>query len=97
MESVVADRARCAHRFFDIAGFYDMLDPVGITRPNAGQKICLQLEPDREPIVFRLTHPTARRLQAIGNAEQILHMMPNFVRYDVGLCKVASSTQTLLQ
>jgi len=97
LESVIANRAGRAHRFFDIAGFHNVLDPVGVTSPNAGQEIRLQLKPDREPIVFRLTHPTARRLQAIGDAEQILHMMPNFVRNDVGLCEIPSCTQALLQ
>jgi hypothetical protein len=58
LKSVIANRAGRAHRFFDIAGFDHALDPVGITGPNAGQKICLQLEPDRELIVFRFTNPT---------------------------------------
>src|SRR6185312_8171178 len=85
------------HRFFDIAGFYNVLDPVGITGPNACQKICLQLEPDRELIVFRLTHSTARRLYTIANTEQILHVMSNFVGDDVGLCEIASCTQAFLE
>jgi hypothetical protein len=51
LKSIIANRARRAHRFFDIAGFYNVLDPVGITRPNACQKISLQFEPDRELIV----------------------------------------------
>ena len=60
MESVIANRAGRAHRFFDIAGFYNMLHPVGITSPNAGEKICLQLEADREPIVFSFADPATR-------------------------------------
>ena len=97
MKSIVANRARCADRFFYIAGFHNVLDPVGITRPNACQKISLQFEPDRELIVFRLTDPAARRLYAIADTEQILHMMSNFVRYDVGLRKVASCTEASLE
>ena len=97
MKSVIANRARRAHRFFDIAGFDNVLDPVGITRPNACQKIGLQLEPDRELIVFRLTHSTARRLHTIGYAEQILHVMSNFVGDDIGLCEIASCAQAFLE
>ena len=97
MESVIANRGGRAHRFFDIAGFDNALGPVGITGPNAGQKICLQLEPDRELIVFRFTDPTARRLHTIGNTEQILNVMSNFVRYDVGLREIASCTQAFLE
>src|SRR4029077_3864132 len=46
---------------------------------------------------FRLTDPTTRRLHTIGNTEQILHVMSNFVGYDVGLCEIASCTQAFLQ
>src|SRR5512132_2129721 len=74
-----------------------MLNPVGITGPNAGEKIRLQLEPDREPVVFRFADPTARRLHTIGNAEQVLHVMSNFVCDDVGLCKIASCPQAFLE
>src|SRR5262249_44817755 len=55
------------------------------------------LEPNRELIVFRFADPTACRLYAIGNTEQILHVMPNFVRYNVGLCEIASCTQAFLE
>jgi hypothetical protein len=97
LKSIIADRARCAHRFFDIAGFNNVLDPVSITRPNACQKICLELEPDRKLIVFRLTHSTARRLHTIANAEQVLHVMSNFVGDDVGLCEIPSRAETILE
>jgi len=97
LKSVIANCAGCPHSFFNIAGFDNVLNPVGIPSPNAGQKICLQLEPDRELIVFRLTHSTARRLHAIGDTEQILNVMSNFVGYDVGLCEVASRTQAFLE
>jgi hypothetical protein len=97
LKSVIANCVGSAHRFFNIASFDDVLDPVGIPRPNAGQKICLQLEPDRELIVFRLTNSTARRLEAIGDTEQILNVMSNFVGYNVGLCEIASRTQAFLE
>jgi len=97
LESVIANRAGRAHRFFDIAGFDNAFDTVGITGPNAGQKICLQLEADRELIIFRFTDPTAHRLHTIGYTEQILHVMSNFVGYHIGLCEIASCTQAFLE
>jgi hypothetical protein len=97
LESVIADRSGRAHRFFDIARFDDALYPVGVTSPNARQKICLQLEPDRELIVLGFTHPAAQRLHPIGNPEQVLHVMPNFMGYDVGLREIASRTQAFLE
>jgi hypothetical protein len=36
LESVIANRAGRVQGFFDIAGFDNILDPVGITGPNAG-------------------------------------------------------------
>ena len=74
-----------------------MFDPIGVARPNAGEKICLQLKPNRQPIGFRFTAPTARCIHAIGNAKQFLHVMSNFVRNNVGLCKIASCTQAFLK
>jgi hypothetical protein len=61
LESIIANRAGRAHCFLNISSFYNMLDPVGVTSPNAGEKICLQLEPDRQPIVFSFADPTTRR------------------------------------
>ena len=97
LESVVANRAGRVHRFFNVARFDNVLHPVGIPGPNASQEIGLELEADRELIVFRLTHPTARRLRAIRNTEQILHVMPNFVGYDVRFREITSGTQALLE
>src|SRR5690348_7201791 len=74
-----------------------MFDSVGITSPNAGEKIRLQLKPDRELIVFSFADQTAHRLYAIANAEQILHVMSNFMRDDIGLRKIASGTETVLE
>src|SRR5262245_24708789 len=74
-----------------------MLHPVSVTGPNSGQKICLQLKPDRELIVFSFTKPAARCLHAIADAEQILHVMTNFMRDHVGLCEIASGTQAVLE
>src|SRR5262245_7184415 len=74
-----------------------MLNAIGITSPNAGQKICLQLQPDRQPIVFSFTNPASSRLHAIGNAGQILHVMSNFVRDDVRLREIATCAEALLE
>src|SRR5690348_16624262 len=74
-----------------------MLDPVGVTRPNARQKVCLQLEPDREPVVFSLTDATARPLHTLRNAEQILHVMSNLVSDHVRLREIAACTQPFLE
>jgi hypothetical protein len=86
-----------AYRFFDVAGFDDALDPVGIPGPNAGEKICLQLEPDGELIVLGFTDPTAQCLHTIGNAEQILHVVSDFVSDNVSLCEISACTEALLQ
>src|SRR5262249_37110129 len=41
--------------------------------------------------------PTTRRLHAITDAEQILHVMANFMRDYVRLREIASGTETILE
>ena len=77
MESVIANPAGRAHRFFDIAGFHNAFDTVGITGSNAGQKICLQLEPGRpsESVcsLFEKTMRINNRLGGFSSAQTIEH------------------------
>src|SRR5262249_52154147 len=60
-------------------------------------KICLQLEPDRKLVVIRFAEPTTRRLHTITDAEQILHVMSNFMCNNVCLREIATGTQPLLE
>src|SRR5688500_625365 len=55
LKIIVADDAGGAQRFFDVAGFHDMLGPVGVMGPEAGEEIGLELEANRELVVFRFT------------------------------------------
>ena len=97
LESVIANRTGGANCFFDVTRFYDVFDPVGVAGPNTSEKICLQLESDREPIVLAWSHAAARRLHTICNAEQILNMMPNFMCDHIGLREIASRTKAFVQ
>ena len=97
LEIIVADHTRCAHCFFDVPNFHDVLDAISVTRPDTGEEIRLELEPDGELIVFCLADAAACAVQAIGDAEQLLHMMPDFVGDDVSLREIARRPEAITQ
>jgi hypothetical protein len=97
LEIIVADHTRRTHCFFDVAGFDDVLDAISVTRPDTGEEIRLELEPDGELIVFSFTDTSARALHTISNAEQVLHMMPDFVRDDIGLREITWRPEPITQ
>lgn len=68
LEIVVTNGARSANRFVDVAGFNDVLDAIGVTRPDSGEEISLQFESHGKPVVFGLAYPPARCIQFSGNA-----------------------------
>ena len=93
MSSPTALAAR--ERFVDVARFDDVLGCVGVMRPDAGEKIGLQLQPDRELVVFGLADAAARSLHFVRDAEQVLHVMADLMRDDVGLREIAGRAEAL--
>src|SRR5690606_12831069 len=57
--------------------------------PDTGEAVRLQLKPDGKPVPFRLADARALLVHFTGNAEQGLHMMPDFMRDHIGLRKIA--------
>ena len=72
LEIIVTDGARSAHCLVDVAGFNDVFDAIGMTRPDSGEEISLQFESHGKPVVFGLAHAPARCIQFSGNAEKVL-------------------------
>ena len=70
---------------------------VGVVRPDAGQAIGLQLEPHRQRVGLLLRRRAAARLHLLGDAEQVLHVMPDLVRDHVGLREIARRLEALAQ
>ena len=93
---VVTDRRSGTHRFLHIAG----VKQFAITRvvcPYAGEAVRLQFDTNRQCIALCFAEPLPQRLRFFHNAELVLHVVSNFVRYHVGLGKVTGCLEALLQ
>jgi hypothetical protein len=92
LQAVVADRRGGRQRLLGLARFEDLLHAVGAMAPDAGEAVGLQFEPHRQrigggPVAAALL----RRVHLVGNAEQVLHVMTDFVRDHVSLGKLAGA------
>jgi len=65
--------------------------------PDAGEKIGLQFQSHGKRIGLFFAGPATCSIDLIGNAQQFLHVMPNFVGDDIRLGKIARRLKALLQ
>lgn len=68
-----------------------------MVRPHAGKTIGLQFQPHTEGVEFCFAHPAAHLLHLAADAQQVLHMVADFMRNHVGLCKVPWRAKALGQ
>src|SRR4051812_25185567 len=94
LQRVVAYGRSRANGFFYIAGFEEMLRSIRPVRPHTSETIRLQFHTNGKRVVGALGHATAPLLHLRCNAEQILHVMTDFVRDDVSLREVAAGVKT---
>ena len=64
--------------------------------PDTGIEVGLQLDADAHLVGFGLVHAGHLGMGLVERAEQVLHMVPHFVRNDVGAGKVALDAHRLL-
>ena len=91
LDHVVTDGIGGAHGFFNVAAFEILL---AVVSPDAGVKICLQLESNRHLLAVRFA---ATGRDFVRGAGQLLHVVTNFVSDDVGLGKIAWRVECLCQ
>ncbi len=65
--------------------------------PHAGQAVGLQFEPHRQLVALALRQALAGLLHLARDAQQVLHMMADFVRDHVGLGEIARRTEAPAQ
>jgi hypothetical protein len=65
--------------------------------PNTRQEIRLQFKADRKLVVLFLAQSTTRRVYTVHCAEQVLHMMSDFMGDHISLRKVSGRAQTSFQ
>ena len=97
LQTVVADGGGGVESFFDVAGLEQLSRAVGAVRPDSGEAVRLQFLTHGKRVRFRFARALARGHGALGNAEQRLHVMPDFMRDDVRLREVAGRAEPALQ
>ena len=96
LEGVVADLAGGVEGFFYVACFEEVA-PSGAVGPYACKAVCLQFLGDGELVGVCLAHATLGGADLVGDAEQVLYVVADFVGDDVGLGKVAGGTELVLE
>src|SRR4051812_43116518 len=90
LQTVIADRGRGLHGRLDVAGLDQPPLFLGVVRPYAGEAIGLQLDPHLELVGLGLVQAALHLLHLRQNAEQVLHVMSDFVRDHIGLRELAA-------
>src|SRR5215470_7890583 len=90
LKSIIADGSGRLHGRFDVARLNNAPLLLGIMRPYSCKAIGLQLDSDLKLIGSYLICATLQLLHARQDAEQILHVVANFMRDHIGLRKLAA-------
>ena len=97
LDRVVADLRGGVQAFLDIARFEDLALAIGEAGPDAGEAVRLKLESHGEGIGFALAGAALTRLDLAHNAEQVLHVMADFVGNHIGLSKIPGGFETVME
>src|SRR5262245_12360538 len=95
LEPVVTDGRRRGESLLEIAGLEDVARPIGMVSPDAGEAVRLELLPNRERVRLGPADAVARGHDALGDAQQRLHVMPDLVGDDVRLREVARGAEAI--
>jgi hypothetical protein len=97
LQAVVADGRSSGQRGFEVARFEHILHGVGALAPDAGQAVGLQFHPHGEGIALGFADPLLGAVNLVGDAQQVLDVVADFVGDDVGLGEFAGRLEALLQ
>ena len=97
LEVVVADGVCAAEGFLDVARFERLEFLLSVIGPDAGEEIGLKLEANGELVPLALAGAAASSVDLVGDAEDFLHVVADFVGDDVGLGEVAGCAEAVLQ
>ena len=99
MQGVIADGSRGVHGFLDIAVF-EKADPkfclvgvVGVVSPNPGIEISLKLKADGKLVICHLRDSSLLVVHFIGTTSELLDVVTDFVRDNIGVGKVATTSE----
>ena len=94
LKSIVADRGRCTEAGFKVARFDQISIQLRMIPPHTGKAVCLQFHWDHTHFLPPET-PDAAGGNFFSDAEQILHMMADLVRDDIGLSEIPGAPNRL--
>ena len=95
LQTVVTHCGRGLQAFIDVSGFQDITLLGGVS-PDASEAVCLQFEADGE-LVGGLRILLLRSPYFAFDAQQLLHVMSNFVSQHIGLSEISRCAEALLQ
>jgi hypothetical protein len=93
LQAVVADGRGGGQCSFQVARFEHLLHGVGALAPDAGQAVGLQFHAYRQGIGLASLARWRAFMHLVGDAEQVLHVMADFVGDDVGLGEFAGGVE----
>jgi hypothetical protein len=94
LQAIVPNCRRRGERLFGFAGLEDLLHAVGAMTPDAGEAVGLQFESHRQRIGCGAVAATLlRREHLVGDAEQVLHVMTDFVSDHISLREFAGGVE----
>src|SRR5262249_15124979 len=96
LQPIVADRGRSVQPFIGVAGF-EQASCCGVVSPDTRETISLQLQPNRQCVRLTVVRSFTSGGDRLGDTQQVLHVVPDFMRHDVRLREVAGSAKPFLE
>ena len=97
LEAVVADGRGGPQALLEVARLEHAPLAGGVVAPHAGEAVGLQLQAHRQLVGLASVPPAAAAPHLVVDAEQVLHVVADLVRDDVGLGEVAGRAEAPFQ
>ena len=95
LELIIADGGGGMKALFEITRFDQIPFAIGMMTPHAGKTVRLQFHAHGERIAFDFADLALEAVYFFCDPEKILHVMPDLVGNDIGLCKIAGRAKPL--
>ena len=97
LQPVVADGAGRLHALLGVARFDQRARPVGVKRPDAREAVGLKLGRDGDPVGLHRRQARSAVADHVRDPEQVLDVVADLVRDDVGLREVSRRAEAVRQ
>ena len=97
LDAVITDGCSRIEGLLEVTRLEHIAGALGVETPDPGHAVRLEFEPHRQLVGLRLAGPPLLRLHLLVDAKQVLHVVADLVSDDVGLGKIAWSTEAALE